>query len=1208
MRILSFLLFLSISSLSFAQTWQFVDDKQTPQLEQIEREVIPSKYATVKLNLASLNKTLKQAPLATDRNGSVIISLPLPDGSMERFEVVNSSVMQRELASKYSHIQSYKAYSLENPSHIARLTVGNKGLRAAIRSTEGEIYIDPYGAGEKDYYISYYIVDENGGDAFTPAACGTINANPPTVEELEREREITTSLRDPNELIPMRTYRVAIACTGEWGAAQGNTVADAMETIVLTLDRANLVYENELSTTFVLVNDNDQLVHIDGNTDPYNTANSGGALIGQNTNVLNGAIGQNSYDIGHIFARCTDTGGIAALNSICNIVNKAAGATCFFGSNPTNGIIRIFTHEMGHQMGANHTMNNCSNGGAAGNENSSTSFEVGSGSTVMSYSGACGPDNTGRSFLRYHIGSIEEIYRLTRGGGNADCAVKDDFGNRAPEPILEYEDGFYIPISTPFVLEGDATDLDGDNLTYSWEQFDLGPISNVGSPVGNAPIFETLPLSTSKSRFFPRILTVLSNGFDRFELLPTYSREMTFRFTVRDNSPVGGTVEWEEVEFFATDEAGPFRVSYPNEEEIFEVGQEINVEWDVANTDGDLVDCQRVDILLSVDAGLTWGDIVLASNVPNDGSHPVIMPNTPADFARVIVRAHDNVFYDIGNSDVRLVEPTTPSFFMDVFPKSVDLCLPTSSSFTLESAGFGGFEESVTYEIVDGLPPGAVADFSANNVDPNQDITLEMDLTNVTVTGEYTVTILATAGQMTQTREILVAVTGTDFTPLNTIGPDVNEMGVSSLPTFSWVDVPDAELYDFQLATSPSFSPESMIVEINGTPSTSYSLEELLEKNTLFFWRVRASNDCAAGDFITTRAFGTETLNCNVGEATNLPLQISQSGTPSVEATIPVTSTGEVVDIEIKNIQGIHERVSDLAGILISPNGTEIILWEEDCGNSSNYSLGFNDAAPGLVSCPINTGQIFQPITPFAGLTGEESQGIWRLRIEDRDSGNGGTLSNVELEICSNTSLDPPALINNNVLQLPPASGQRIQLENLLATDADNTAEELVFTLVSNPNDGDVYLGNTALIVGDQFTQQDINTNRLRYRHDPASSASTDAFSFTIEDGNGGWVGITQFDIEIDGAFTSSVADIDDTSFISVYPNPVNNNLNVEFSEYDGSPLKVSLYNLDGRLIISKPINSATSILEMGSFNTGVYLLEIENGENRYQKRILKVE
>ena len=80
------------------------------------------------------------------------------------------------------------------------------------------------------------------------------------------------------------------------------------------------------------------------------------------------------------------------------------------------------------------------------------------------------------------------------------------------------------------------------------------------------------------------------------------------------------------------------------------------VTWDVANTDGAIVNCQRVNIRLSTDGGLTY-PITLLANTPNDGSAFVTVPNALTNDARVRIDAADNIFFDISNTDFIIGAP-----------------------------------------------------------------------------------------------------------------------------------------------------------------------------------------------------------------------------------------------------------------------------------------------------------------------------------------------------------------------------------------------------------------------------------------------------------------------------------------------------------------------------------------------------------------------
>lgn len=208
--------------------------------------------------------------------------------------------------------------------------------------------------------------------------------------------------------------------------------------------------------------------------------------------------------------------------------------------------------------------------------------------------------------------------------------------------------GFYnVPISTPFVLTANGTDPDGDALTYCWEQMDNQPApmppqsSNTGGPA-----FRSLVPDVSPSRYFPNLTAVLNNATETWEVLPSVSRNMNFRVTVRDNNASGGCTAEADVILSFSASAGPFEVTDPNEASVvwnsnfFET-----VTWDVAGTDGAPVNASIADIFLSVDGGLTY-PYTLATGAPNTGSQSVQVPNVETTTARVMVKG-ETMFFTI---------------------------------------------------------------------------------------------------------------------------------------------------------------------------------------------------------------------------------------------------------------------------------------------------------------------------------------------------------------------------------------------------------------------------------------------------------------------------------------------------------------------------------------------------------------------------------
>lgn len=680
---------LSIFNFSFAQNfWRDADNSAL--YKSAEVLILPEKFRTVELDYSSmktyLEKSSDEQSVSVNKSGQYLF-LPMPDNSMQKFEIYESPIMENELAAKYPEIKTFLGRGIDDPNASVRFDITPKGFHAMILSPSGRVFIDPYFKNDVKNYITYY-----SRDFFTSEKEFYCNVK----DEINREAELRLLKSNQTNMSigpELKQYRIAISATAEYTTFHGGTVPQALSAIVTTLNRLNAIYETEVGVRMILVANNDQLIFTDPNTDPF-TNNDGEEMLEQNQTTIDGIIGSANYDIGHVFS--TGGGGIAYLGVVCFAGYKAQGVT---GSSSPIGDpfdIDYVAHEIGHQFGANHTFNGSSGNCSGSNRNASTAYEPGSGSTIMAYAGICSPQNL-QSFsdAYFHTISFDEIVAYVNSNFGNSCAVKINTGNNAPIVNVP-SDGFYIPKGTPFFLTGSATDPNNDDLTYCWEEFDLGPAGAPETPSGNAPIFRSWTPTTSSTRYFPRLQDLVNNVFVKGELLPSYSRALNFRLVVRDNKAGGGGVNYDNVSFFVDGEAGPFLVTSPNSNLTWQGNTVQSVTWDVANTNGSSVNCTYVNISLSLDGGFTY-PIILAENTPNDGSENVTIPDTASTTARIKVQAADNIFFDISNQNF-VIEKTIPveliSFVANNINEGIELKWITATE--TNNAGFA-VERSVNH-------------------------------------------------------------------------------------------------------------------------------------------------------------------------------------------------------------------------------------------------------------------------------------------------------------------------------------------------------------------------------------------------------------------------------------------------------------------------------------------------------------------------------
>jgi hypothetical protein len=596
------------------------------------------------IDLPAIRASLENAPPEFSGLPGALVDLPMPDGSREIFEAWDSPIMDPALAARHPLIRTYAARSLSSAAGVARIDLTHVGLHAIVRSPKGTILVSAV-PRNPSRIRSMRWEDAAGGQW----EC--------EVGPQHGQAAAANGTYDQRGPLPLRTYRLAMACTGEFAefhsARQGNPTNfnDAFAAIVTITNRTNFVLEQDLGVRLLLVPNNDLLVFLDPATDPYHPTDSG-ANLSANITTCNTIIGFANYDIGHLVTRIP--GGVAYLSAVCG-TNKAGGVS---GSprtvepDPLNG--EVVWHEVGHQFGAGHTFNGnvdrCLN-----NRSASSAWEPGSGTTILAYPGNCpvGNDPPGDNIqitrdVMYHLGSILQMRSFLNAGGNA-CVATTATGHSAPAfTSLPPATGLVVPRLTPFELTGSASDPDGDSVTWSWEQFDLGPQQSLTGPDsadnGTSPLFRVFPPTTSGSRLFPRISDALSGILTPGEELPSVAPSTRrFRACIRDNHPgAGGVTISAIIQVQVASDTGPFEVTSPAPGQVLYTGP-ATVTWNVAGTTGAPLNTSTVTILLSTDAGQTF-PVVLAAGTPNDGEATVLLPPVSTANAHIRILADGGIY------------------------------------------------------------------------------------------------------------------------------------------------------------------------------------------------------------------------------------------------------------------------------------------------------------------------------------------------------------------------------------------------------------------------------------------------------------------------------------------------------------------------------------------------------------------------------------
>ena len=709
-------------------------------------------------------------------------------------------------------------------------------------------------------------------------------------------------------------------------------------------------------------------------------------------------------------------------------------------------------------------------------------------------------------------------------------------------------------------------------------------------------------------RFFPRLTTIFSGSFDNKEVIPTYSRNLTFQFVVRDNhvsdGAPRGAAAWDKVAFKATEDAGPFVVTLPGlDDKVWEVGEYAKVAWLVANTDKAPVNCKAVNIRL-IHGSDYENSILLAENVDNTGEAYVVVPDMVSSNYHVIVEAADNVFLDASGSSHEIKQPTAPKLSAGLSQAGLKVCVPTTEQIVLNTVGIGGYTGAANLSIVGDLPAGANVYFESTSINAGESTNLILDFENVLDYQPVDLQIVVKGDAVDSTvMDLHLNLVNFSFSNLALTSPANGATGVTNFPVLDWTALAQANEYDVQIASSPAFDANSIHKEKFGTTASTLLVNNELEFATLYYWRVRAHNDCGVGPWSVPASFSTVNVSCASVNAGDMPLVISGNNPGTKTSIIHISTSAAINDLNLNHLKGQHDYLGEISVTLTAPSGESAVLMANKCANTSvPFDFSFDDEAINDDPCglPGLTGKT-KPEQLFSVFQGIGAQGDWTLSVTDETPGSGGKITGWSIELCADVALNAPVLVKNEALDIDNGVNKVIPSSLLLAEDADNGPEELIFTIVTIPKYGVLKINGTELSTGATFSQADVSAGKLRYYNSGANSLADD-FNFSVIDGQGGFVPVTKFNIVVGPVGTELVISQD----FQIYPNPVKDWIHIDFNKTLSGRVDIQLMDVAGR-VLTQFIRKDVSNVQLATTGiaSGTYFVRVENEGNTAVAKIV---
>lgn len=633
-----------------AQRWEPASQRTS----QIRKEV--EVQYSYRFDLQSLRNILKDAVETGKGAEAVIVSLPTAEGKIEKFAVYSDPVMEKSMADRYQ-LGSYIGVGVDDPGKYVRFSTAPTEMQSMIIKDGKFQFIEPITTDKQVYGVFYKTKRTDADHGFE---CSTEEKSLKDIKSLEafgKKNLSNVGITNRPASTKYRTYRLALSTTGEYTKKfdPSGGIVNTVTQMNATMTRVNGIFQKDFAIKLI-IQDLQNIIYTDPATDPYT-----GNLNLQLQQTLTSVVGNANYDMGHVFNASGGNGNAGSIGSTCvdpaTPTSLAKGSAFTQNTNPVGDSFDIdyVAHEMGHQLGGNHTFSHVSEG-------SGVNIEPGGGTTIMGYAGITGDNVQDFTDAYFHYSSVNQI--LNSLDSKPGCGTSENITTNTA-PVISALPAYSIPKGTAYYLDASATDT--DPIKYTWEQYDsVDSYNSISGDSGwgynaQGALTRSYFGTASGRRYFPSLPVVMGGSLTdktKWETVSYIPRVLKYAVTVRDENAAKPMLVSAETTVTVTND-GPFKFTGLIDNTTLYNNAANTISWDVANTNAAPYNAANVKIEYTTDLvnGSTWTELV--ASTPNTGSYTAQMPSGLTGPVKLRISAIGNVFYAVSPKIIVGAAPTS---------------------------------------------------------------------------------------------------------------------------------------------------------------------------------------------------------------------------------------------------------------------------------------------------------------------------------------------------------------------------------------------------------------------------------------------------------------------------------------------------------------------------------------------------------------------